>query len=69
MKREFTCIFNAAVSTNQQTNDVADGAGNTCQTEVPANDENFINNLLELFNKRNEVDGSYIYIYLKLNLS
>ena len=39
MKREFTCIYNVAVSANQQRNDVADGAGNTEKSVVRSNSE------------------------------
>ena len=39
MKSEFVCIYNVAVSANQQKNDVADGAGNTEKSVARSNDE------------------------------
>ena len=39
IKREFACIYNVAVSANQQKNAVADAAGNTEKPEVRSKDE------------------------------
>ena len=39
MKHEFVCIYNVAVSANQQINAVADCAGNTEKPEICSNDK------------------------------